>query len=365
MLPHSPWQYLPSGRRYSVRPAPAWGSDEVWTDNQAAVDQSWQRHLLQLGYADRVLGGLVSRLRATGLYDRALVVVTADHGVSFRAGQKRRPLSSENLQDIAYVPLFVKLPGQKHGRVVRAPARTIDILPTIARELRVSVPWSLDGRALLPSPPRERDVVLIKDHGRRFVIPATRARGETRAGAAAADCAVRLGRAHGDACTRSARTARSSASGLRDFRIRPGSERQARRRSTRSTDPVQVSGRVPARVHDVAVAAGGRIVAVVPAAAGPLLGARTRRLGRATPQLYSIEGPRTLARLVGVERAGRPPAVLAEASLAMPIRGHAGSAGVAVQIPSWGRKGWAPARRPRNGRAPQLFGEAPSPYFTL
>ena len=57
MLPHSPWRYLPSGRRYSVRAAPAWGSDEVWTDNQAAVDQSWQRHLLQLGYADRVLGG--------------------------------------------------------------------------------------------------------------------------------------------------------------------------------------------------------------------------------------------------------------------------------------------------------------------
>ena len=36
-----------------------------------------------------------------GLYDRALLVVTADHGISFRAGQKRRPLSPENLQDIA------------------------------------------------------------------------------------------------------------------------------------------------------------------------------------------------------------------------------------------------------------------------
>ena len=64
---------------------------------------------LQLGYADRVLGRLVAHLRETGLYDKALLVVTADHGISFRAGEKRRPLSDANLQDIAYVPLFVKL----------------------------------------------------------------------------------------------------------------------------------------------------------------------------------------------------------------------------------------------------------------
>ena len=57
-----------------------------------------------------------------------LLVVTADHGISFRAGQKRRPLSSANLQDIAYVPLFVKAPGQQRGRVVSGLARTTDII---------------------------------------------------------------------------------------------------------------------------------------------------------------------------------------------------------------------------------------------
>ena len=294
MLPHSPWQYLPSGRRYSVRPAPAWGSDEVWTDNQAAVDQSWQRHLLQLGYADRVLGGLVSRLRATGLYDRALVVVTADHGVSFRAGQKRRPLSSENLQDIAYVPLFVKLPGQKHGRVVRAPARTIDILPTIARELRVSVPWSLDGRPLLPSPPRERDVVLIKDHGKRFVIPTSEleakreqalrrqtalfgsdeptatlyAVGPYRSLLGKRACAV----PHPAGRDGQARRDRHVDRPGPGERTRPGARPRCRRRRGR-----------PNRRRRA-----GR--------PGALLGARPG-LDAATPQLYSIEGPRALSRL--------------------------------------------------------------------
>ena len=80
----APGASSPSGRRYEIRPAPGWSSAEVWTDNQAAVDQYWQRHLLQLGFADRVLGELVARLKAAGLYDRSLVVVTADEG-SFSA----------------------------------------------------------------------------------------------------------------------------------------------------------------------------------------------------------------------------------------------------------------------------------------
>jgi hypothetical protein len=172
MLPHSPWTYLPSGRRYDVRPAPGWGPDEVWSSNQAAVDQHWQRHLLQLGYADRVLGRLLDRLRATGLYDRAVLVVTADHGVSFRAGEKRRPLSDANRQDIAYVPLFVKTPGQRHARVDAAAARTTDIFPTIADASGVRIPWRVDGHSLLGPRPAEPNVILVKDKGQRFTIPA-------------------------------------------------------------------------------------------------------------------------------------------------------------------------------------------------
>jgi hypothetical protein len=304
MLPHSPWQYLPSGRRYSVRAAPGWGSDEVWTDNQAAVDQYWQRHLLQLGYSDRVLGALVSRLRATGLYDRALLVVTADHGVSFRAGQKRRPLSSVNLQDIAYVPLLVKLPGQTHGRVIRSPARTIDILPTIARELRVRVPWSLDGRPLLPSPPRERDVVLIKDKGKRFVVPAPELEARRRQ---ALRREIALFGSDEPTATLFAIGPYRALLGkqLTSFRVRPGGKIDPDGLDT-STDPVQVSGRVPLRVHDVAVAAGGRIVAVVPAEQGRFWALVPRRsLERSNPQLFSIENRRTLSRLAGQASASR------------------------------------------------------------
>jgi hypothetical protein len=283
MLPHSPWQYLPSGERYSVRPAPGWGPDEVWNGNQAAVDQSWQRHLLQLGYADTVLGRLVARLRASGLYDRALLVVTADHGVSFRAGQKRRPLSSANLQDIAYVPLFVKSPGQQRGRVETALARTIDIVPTIASAAGVRIPWHVDGHALLGPRPVERDVVLIKDKGRRFVVPA-----------------VRLERLREQALRRQLVLFGSNAPRSTLYAVGPdrgllGRRFAGGRRATeldpvdRSGPLVQVSGRAPGS-RSVVVVAGGRVVAVAPVAEGQFWALVPRaHLRSQAPQVFALK----------------------------------------------------------------------------
>jgi Sulfatase len=261
MLPHSPWQYLPSGRRYSVRAAPGWGSDEVWNPNQAAVDQDWQRHLLQLGYADTVLGRVVARLRATALYNRALLVVTADHGISFRAGQKRRPLSSANLQDIAYVPLFVKAPGQQRGRVVSGLARTTDIVPTIAGAVHVSIPWHVDGHSLLGPRPIERDVVLIKDGGHRYVVPA-----------------AAMQHLHEQALRREVALFGAGQPLSTIFAVGPdrrllGHSFEGGRRITdldpieRSGPVVQVSGRAPG-ARSVVVVSGGRVVAVMPVEQG-------------------------------------------------------------------------------------------------
>ena len=77
--------------------------------------QGYQRHLLQLEYVDRLLGRFLRTLERGRLYDRALVMVVADHGASFRVGQGRRPLTGDNLADIVSVPMFVKYPHQRRG----------------------------------------------------------------------------------------------------------------------------------------------------------------------------------------------------------------------------------------------------------
>ena len=150
LLPHFPWQHLPSGQQYATAGPDLPGTeDEVWGQEPALAEQGYQRFLLQAGYADWLIGDLTDRLRAKGLYDRSLLVITADHGVSFHAGQPRRKITEDTYADIAPVPLFIKLPGQRSGRVDDRMARSVDVLPTIADELGIRLDGDVDGRSLL------------------------------------------------------------------------------------------------------------------------------------------------------------------------------------------------------------------------
>ena len=296
LLPHSPWRFLPDGQRYAIRPAPGWTGAEVWNGNQAAVDQYWQRHLLQLGNADRLLGRLLARLRSTGLYDRSLLVVTADEGLSFRAGEKRRPASAANLPDISYVPLFVKLPHQQRGRVVRSATRSVDVLPTIAAAAGVTIPWHVDGQSLLSRVRPERFVSVAKDHGRRLVVPAAEL--EARREAALRRQVALFGsdeptsRLFGLGRYRALLGRR-----LAGLTVRPGGRVELDSLDL-SSNLVQVSGRVAGSVHDVAVESHGTIVAVVPAEARRFWAlVPGAELSGSSPRLFSIESATALRRL--------------------------------------------------------------------
>ena len=153
LTPHRPWGRLPSGRTYDVP-----GEDEVPEsvretldlprDRELALDL-WRAHLLQVGYADRLLGRVIDHLKRRGLYHRALVVVAADHGVSFQPGQPLRDVTPGNVANIASVPLFIKQPGGRGRGTDPAPAQTIDVLPTILDVIEAPAPHGLEGRSLL------------------------------------------------------------------------------------------------------------------------------------------------------------------------------------------------------------------------
>lgn len=151
-LPHSPYYFLPSGLAYrqSTREASAqggqwgeWDPDDVW-----GPVQSQQKYLLQVAFADRLLGELLARLELEGLSQDVLLVVTADHGTSFRAGDARRRITPTNAQDIMRVPLFIQTPGQREEAVDFRPVENVDILPTVAAYLGRQIPWRVDGRNL-------------------------------------------------------------------------------------------------------------------------------------------------------------------------------------------------------------------------
>ncbi len=153
LFPHGPWLYFPDGRvrAVAVPRAPGRTEEEWW--NESLAEQAWQRHLLQVGFADKLLGRFVARLHQTGLWDRALVIVTVDEGDSFRGGDNRRDPTQTNLGDIAFIPLFVKLPGKDEGRVIERHVQSVDVLPTIASLLGVKIGWHVDGRSVLSPGP--------------------------------------------------------------------------------------------------------------------------------------------------------------------------------------------------------------------
>ena len=166
-LPHGPSRFLPDGRDYTLHRVGYPGFKSGSWERQWLADLSFQRHVLQTQYTDTLVGRLLDKLRAVGLYDKAVILLTADHGVSFRAGQPRRRLTPETFPDIALVPFVVKLPGQRSGNVDDRAVRTVDALPTLAKAAGLRVPWETDG---IPADERETDpdaAIDVSDDGTR------------------------------------------------------------------------------------------------------------------------------------------------------------------------------------------------------
>ena len=158
VLPHAPYRFLPDGREYPPQDLGMVSYDQRTEASWPAVVNR-QRHILQTMYVDRLLGQAVDRLKQVGLYDRAAIVLTTDHGISFAPALEMgtRNLLPENEHEVAWVPLIVKAPSQATGEVRDDNVLSIDIAPTIADLAGVDIPWEVDGISLLSgSRPDER-----------------------------------------------------------------------------------------------------------------------------------------------------------------------------------------------------------------
>jgi hypothetical protein len=342
-FPHAPFDHLPSGRRYlrdheeSIDGlVPPSGTDPL--RDRFAASQAYARHLLQVGYADRLLGRALARLREREGLDRALVVVAADHGATFGVGRDRRAVTRDAFADVAAVPLFVKAPGQREGEVRDAYAQTTDILPTVADVLDVRPPWPTAGRSAF-------DPALA---GRRRVTMWQGAERRARISRGANDRAITVSTEELERQQRAA-LARKLAifgPGLDPFALGPNSELRGRRvadlevaRNGRAGVraeldapdelravgprsgfvPAQLTGRVRSaapRKRPVAIAVNGRIAAVAETffmggdgveRLSVLIPEAAFRPGRNDVEVFEVEGAGTEARLRPLGRFGRPP----------------------------------------------------------
>jgi hypothetical protein len=105
--------------------------------------------LRQYVATDALLSDFITKLKASPNWDNTMLVVTADHGLTFVPGESYRDkVNIKNpgtLEDIYRVPLFIKYPQQQIGSVSDCPASSIDILATIIATNNDQPDWSTDG----------------------------------------------------------------------------------------------------------------------------------------------------------------------------------------------------------------------------
>ena len=137
LLPHRPWEYLPSGRNYRIADSPVVGlTSEGWTTDPWPVLHNRKRYLLQVQFTDRLIGELIDRLESLDLFERSVVAITADHGVSFEPGRRHRHADPDDRSgyqplDVAGVPLIVKAPFQREAAVDETVLSVAELSPRL------------------------------------------------------------------------------------------------------------------------------------------------------------------------------------------------------------------------------------------
>lgn len=154
--PH--WHYDPPAP-YDKTFDPSYDGDTsgVWWDfkelDRDSIDPRDLHHIEALYdgeilYTDRHLERLMRAMKELDIFDKSLIVVTSDHGEEFLehgSWEHQKTLYEEQLR----VPLIIKFPdGEGAGRRVSEQVSLLDIAPTIADVMGLSVPATFRGVSL-------------------------------------------------------------------------------------------------------------------------------------------------------------------------------------------------------------------------
>lgn len=101
----------------------------------------------EIAFADAQLGRLVEGLKASGAWERSIIVLVGDHGEGLgEHGERTHGFFIYN--STLHVPLLIHIPGAS-PRVVSAGVSLVDVMPTVLQALKIPNPPSVQGRSLL------------------------------------------------------------------------------------------------------------------------------------------------------------------------------------------------------------------------
>ncbi len=123
-------------------------NDGRFSFSQPEVDYMVALYDDSIRVVDSAIGEFFDYLKRRELYDKALIIITADHGEEF--GEHGKFLHGSSFEHTARVPLIVKFPhGKMAGRRVSVPVELADIYPTVLDGLPQLEQREADGQSLL------------------------------------------------------------------------------------------------------------------------------------------------------------------------------------------------------------------------
>jgi arylsulfatase A-like enzyme len=123
---------------------------EALVSDPAAIERMRKLYAAEITYADEQVGRVLDALRASGRYERTLIVLAADHGESLGAHGIWFDHGGHLYEDELRVPLILRFPGGGHaGTRVARQVRLLDVAPTVLEVLGLAGTMPASGASLV------------------------------------------------------------------------------------------------------------------------------------------------------------------------------------------------------------------------
>jgi arylsulfatase A-like enzyme len=116
----------------------------------------------EIATADAEVGRVLDGLKASGGWDKTVILLTSDHGESLGEHNYYFDHGEDVFDPCLRIPLVLRVPGARPGRRQDA-ASTLDVLPTLLDAVKVSYPPGLPGKSLLEPSSGERRLFAQND----------------------------------------------------------------------------------------------------------------------------------------------------------------------------------------------------------
>ncbi|MEY4633176.1 MAG: hypothetical protein RLZ18_548 [Actinomycetota bacterium] len=164
LVPHAPWRLTPDMRVAPLSPT----ISTMNPDSADGIRDEYQTYLYQVGAVDAVIQKALKELKSSGRWNNTMIVLTADHGISFIPTMPQRHTDfteSQQVADIYRIPTFIKYPNQNEPVVSDCASTNLDLLPTIIDVTNTKTSWSFKGQSLANSCPERNSRRVISATG--------------------------------------------------------------------------------------------------------------------------------------------------------------------------------------------------------